>query len=99
MAYTVAVYLVDKAFGGSEEGGWWFEYGEPSAEHAEFTKGFRSEQQDAAQSYADYLNSAFGSMWNKGRRPIDSVLSEGQYFARVQEGQPKPYPATRPHYE
>ena len=29
MTYTVAVFEVDRAYGGPEEGGWWFDYGQP----------------------------------------------------------------------
>lgn len=97
MAYTVAVYLVDRAFGGSEEGGWWFEYGEPSDEYAHYTRGFTDIE--LARSYMTDLNRLSAPIWNKGRREIDSVLSDGRYYAEVHEGQPKPYPAQRPRYE
>lgn len=97
MAYVVAVYLVDKAYGGPEEGGWWFTYGEPVAEFASKTRGFTREHD--ATRYAARLNrSAFMAELNQGRRDIDSVLSTGIYSAEVSEGNPAPLPAARPHY-
>ena len=95
--FTVAVFLVDRAYGGPEEGGWWYETGVPSDEHANFTRGFKREH--AAYAYARQLNLRYGDTWNAGRRDINSVLSEGQFFAEVCEGQPVPYPVERPRYE
>jgi len=97
MAYTVAVYLVDRAYGGPEEGGWYYDCGVPSEEHANFTRGFKREND--AYKYACKLNRMHGAKWNEGRRSISSVLSEGQYFAEIHEGQPAHYPASKPHYE
>jgi len=54
MSYTVAVYICDRAYGGPEEGGWWYDCGVPS---------------------------------------------EGQYYAKVFEGNPRPYPYVIPTYE
>lgn len=98
MAYTVAIYLVDRAYGGPEEGGWWYECGEPVLEFAAKTRGFAREND--AYRYAETLNqSSFIEELNEGRPDIGSVLSRGQYSAVVQEGFPSPFPATRPHYE
>jgi len=97
MAYTVAVYLCDRAYGGPEEGGWWYACGVPSEEHAHHTRGFVWE--NAAYAYARKLNDKYGSLWNEGRRDVNSVLSEGQYYAEVFEGNPRPYPYVIPTYE
>jgi len=97
MAYTVAVYLCDRAYGGPEEGGWWYDCGVPSEEHAHFTRGFKREK--AAYAYARRLNERYAEQWNQGRRDISSVLSEGQFYAEAHEGTPAPYPKVRPHYE
>jgi len=95
--FTVAVFLVDRAYGGAEEGGWWYDYGVPSHDHAYLTRGFKREQ--AAIAYARRLNQQYGKLWNAGRRDINSVLSEGQFFAEVCEGQPLAYPAEIPQYQ
>jgi len=97
MSYTVAVYLCDRAYGGPEEGGWWYDCGVPSDEHARFTRGFKRESD--AIKYARKLNDTHAEKWNEDRRDISSVLSEGQFYAEVHEGNPAPYPKIRPHYE
>ena len=95
--YLVAVYLEDRAFGGPEEGGWWYDTGEL----VRVTKSFASK--DRARQYASRLNRrlqsrAFGP--NLGRREIGSVLSEGEYCARVErDTAPSHYPERRPRYE
>lgn len=94
---TVAVYLIDRAYGGPEEGGWWYNTGAPADDYSRFTRGFRNEQKAIA--YADRLNRLLCSPLNKGRRPTSSVLSEGSYFAEVREGNPRAYPEIRPTYE
>lgn len=97
MTTTVAIYLVNRHFGGPEEGGWWYEAGEPADEYSRFTRGFRDE--DRAIAYANRLNQRLCVRLNKGRRPISSVLSEGEFAALVRDGNPRRYPESRPHYE
>jgi hypothetical protein len=92
--YVVATYLVDKAYGGPEEGGWWYECGEHVRTHRVFGN------EDAANKYCRRLNDLLHVTLNKGRRSISSVLSEGQYAADVYENAaPKFFPETRPYYE
>jgi len=97
MSFSVAVYLVDRAYGGSEEGGWWFSTGDPDDEFVRFAKGFRD--QTSAERYRDRLDRVLCRRLNRGRPSIGSVLSRGQFQASVQEGHPKAWPETRPHYE
>jgi len=97
MAYTVAIYLVDRAYGGPEEGGWWYDYGFPAEEYCQYTKGFM--ESDAAIEYMYYLEASLLPSINEGRRPISSVLSTGKFNAIVTEGNPKPFPDTIPRYE
>lgn len=98
-AYSVAVYLIDRAYGGPEEGGWWFDTGEPSdaPEHLIFERYFKSLA--AARKYADKLNEKHGAAWNEGRNSdVGSVLSEGKFWAEVTEGRPESYPLSKPQY-
>jgi len=91
--YIVAVYLCDRAYGGPEEGGWWFDYGE----HVRTVRTFKNEERAIA--FCRRMNDLLRMFVNKGRRDISSVLSEGQYFAEVHEDfAPKHYPEQRPHY-
>lgn len=95
--YIVSVYLVDQAWGGPEEGGWWYQVGEL----VRTLRVMRNEE--AAYAFCRRLNHrlrsrAFGP--NKGRRSISSVLSEGEYCAEVYENAaPASYPDRRPRYE
>ena len=97
--YTVAIYMEDRAFGGHEEGGWYFDTAElcMEPEAAQYLRGFDDEGE--AYTYATDLHNIL-TKWNEGRPETSSVLSEGRYAAIVNEGMPKPYyPETRPHYE
>jgi len=93
MKYVVAVYLQDRAYGGPEEGGWWYDCGE----HVRTMRTFGSEQ--SAVRYAERLNDKLDNTLNYGRRPISSVISTGRYGAEVHdEHAPASYPAERPFY-
>ena len=92
--YIVAVYMQDRAFGGREEGGWWYDTGELVRNMRMFGS------ENAAFDYCRRLNEKLHFTLNKGRREISSVLSEGQYAAEVwEDSAPKFYPEFRPHYE
>jgi hypothetical protein len=92
--YIVAVYLCDRAYGGPEEGGWWYDTGEL----VRIIRTFKNEERAAA--HATRMNSLLNVTINKGRRDISSVLSDGKYYAEVHENlAPQHYPAVRPHYE
>ena len=92
--YIVAVYLCDRAYGGPEEGGWWYSTGEL----VRIIRTFKDEERAAA--YATRMNRLLNATINKGRREISSVLSDGRYYAEVHESiAPRHYPEHRPHYE
>lgn len=96
--YTVAIYMEDRAFGGHEEGGWYYDTAtlcmEPRC--AVHLRGF--DKQEDAQNYASELNNTIAE-WNEDRPEISSVLSEGRYVAMYGEGMPQPYyPEETPRY-
>lgn len=97
MRYIVAVYLQDLAYGGPEEGGWYYGTGKL----VRVMEVFRSEED--AISYCRRLNSKLESRLfgpNEGRRSMTSVLSEGEYRAEVHDDfAPQYYPKSRPRYE
>lgn len=95
--YSVAVFMIDRAFGGHEEGGWYYTYGEPDEEFEQFTRYFTDENE--AYIYRDKLEKKLISKLNEGRPSISSVVSRGRYSARLEEGEPKAFPSHRPHYE
>jgi hypothetical protein len=92
--WTVSLFLVDRAYGGPEEGGWWYTCGEPVLD--ERLRAFNN--RDEADAYARGLRPVEEEM-NKGRPSTGSVLSRGEYQYHVQEGWPKAFPEVRPHYE
>jgi hypothetical protein len=101
--YWVAIYDVNKLFGGPEEGGWWYTAGElvtdPEVYEETLPMAFREE--DRAKTYRDKMELR-AKVQNKleGRRDIGSVISTGQYFAEIHEGSlPAFYPERKPHYE
>jgi hypothetical protein len=88
----INIYLVDRAYGGPEEGGWWYDAGDPV--HSELAEQMTVEER---RKRLDELLS--GPFSNKGRRSISSVLSDGEYQGQLEDSFAEPYPQTRPHYE
>ena len=100
-AISVAIFEIDRAYGGPEEGGWYFNTGVPSEEFAVHTKFFPEDATEEIEAYTNHLRE-FVNEINKteNRRHPSSVLSEGDYLSvEISEGYPKAYPETRPHYE
>ena len=95
--YSVSIYFVTLEYGGPEEGGWWYDAGEPSSEYAQFTRVFRREA--PARDYRARLERVLIRRLNKGRRDYRSVLGAGEYRACLDDGLPRAFPAERPHYE
>jgi len=94
--YSVSIHMIDRAYGGPEEGGWWFDYGEPDDGFWEHTRLFGSYEE--ASEYGNNLNDMIKEL-NKGRPDVGSVLSEGRYDWIIQYGYPYAWPKQRPHYE
>lgn len=92
--FVVAFYAVDRAYGGPEEGGWWYDTGELVRLHALF----RSE--DAAIRAAARASRLL-DLVQRGHARVDSVLyAGGRFRACVYERQaPAHFPDTRPRYE
>jgi hypothetical protein len=95
--YCVSIYLADLSCGGPEEGGWYYEHGEPCLEQAYLTRCFPTREE--AREYRRSLDNFIDSL-NEGRPSMCSVLSIGRYVARIDDGHyPEHYPKRRPHYE
>ncbi|WP_024517007.1 hypothetical protein [Bradyrhizobium sp. Tv2a-2] len=102
--WTVAIYLVDRAYGGPEEGGWYYNCGD-RVDHAldgiepEYLLTVKPDEK-SSDAWCASLQALLDETVNVGRRDIGSVLSTGKYYAEVHNGHsPKHYPETRPHYE
>lgn len=95
--WIVAVYDAALAWGGPEEGGWWYDTGSL----VRIVKITPSEEK--AYAYARGLNARLESRKigpNEGKREKSSVLSDGVFEAHVYaDNAPDHFPAVRPHYE
>jgi hypothetical protein len=88
-AIHVNVYLVDMAYGGPEEGGWYFDYGEVLESH----------QVNSLSEAVTLKEKLEGKYSNEGRHEISSVLSRGVYRVWIETRAGKNFPAERPRYE
>lgn len=94
--YSVAIYLDELAYGGPEEGGWWYTTSTFSRAHGEHTKCFKS--RDEARLYSDTLYPIVEEL-NIGRPALSSVLSNGRYTIHISEELPSLFlPTERPYY-
>ncbi|GMN04454.1 hypothetical protein [Erythrobacter sp. MTPC3] len=91
--YTVGFYEIDRAFGGPEEGGWWFDTGTLIRLHSVHRN------DNAAWAVANRANRLLERL-QRGKRGVDSVIYEGgQYRAFVfADVPPAHFPATAPTY-
>ena len=87
----VNVYLIDRAYGGPEEGGWWYDCGE-AIESIQCLDADIHRVLTEKQIWCDEENS-------ERRCDIGSVLSEGKYVVRIEELPAQGYPTTTPRYE
>ena len=92
--WTVCIFLIDQAYGGAEEGGWWYTYGDPV-----FTTHMKvfSDLQEAWK-YVYSLDEELDRM-NEGRPKISDTNSIGRFDARICNGWPKAFPDRIPRYE
>lgn len=105
--YTVAIAVESMNYGGPEEGGWWYTYGEPSTEHTHMLRMRVFENEKEAYAYCRNLNATYIEDYNEREYEHDysSVLGGERIGAWVWEDE---YPSyfydtpgckERPHYE
>lgn len=105
--YTVAIYLCDRAFGGREEGGWWYDTGTRVDDltvtgHGNIAVPKIFTDHNAACEYCRVQNLQLDYLVNNdgANRDLSSVCCVGRYCAEVHDGYPpEHYPTHRPHYE
>lgn len=102
--YWVGVYLEDRAFGGREEGGWWYDCGTLQTAPWLYSElGFTPSSHTtlaAARAARDRFADGLAKLNSERRSDIGSVLSEGRFAALIFEDKlPEFYPEKRPHYE
>lgn len=92
--FVVAFYEIDRAYGGSEEGGWWYDCGTLERLHAV------CKTQDAANAIARRANRLLRHLQRNSRGVSSVAYTGGHYCAEVYEDTaPASYPETRPYYE
>jgi hypothetical protein len=91
--FSVCLFSVSLAYGGPEEGGWWYHSGYPvlTTDLRVFTT------YDEANEYRISLHD-LEELMNEGRPKLSDVNSSGVYMFRVCEGLPQPFPQEPPYY-
>lgn len=87
----VTAYNTNRSYGGSEEGGWWFDTGEVLASIPCYTE-------DQIEIAKGTLKRLYGPQF-EGNHDIGSVLCEGRLLIVVEDEQGEDYPKENPHYE
>lgn len=95
MTFTVAVLMEDRAFGGHEEGGWYYDYGYPYDLRTAPVRRFKTREK--AEGYLRTIAPQIERA-NADYPPISSVLSEGLVRAYIFSGKVRGYPDRRPRY-
>lgn len=89
----VNIYLTNRAFGGSEEGGWWYNYGIPiiglSCKRPSF---WIWRAQRKARAVCKELN-------EERITDIGLIASDGNFIVITEPHRPKAWPNLIPHYE
>lgn len=93
------LYLHDVAYGGPEEGGWWYDTYEPATDdwntdpppHGHF------ETEDEAEAAYHKLRE-WCEMENATRRPPSSAASEGHFVVKLEAWPAEFMPKRKPHY-
>jgi len=87
----VNCYMIDQAYGGPEEGGWYYTVGRPVES--------RLAENDAEAEDILAERRAFWDGHNKDRPEIYSVLSEGRFSVWRESHFARHFPEVKPHYE
>lgn len=89
----VTLYKTDRAYGGPEEGGWWYECGEVVRSFPVATLRRAERILSFVQKIADCRNK------DGGNHDLSSVNCEGYFVACIEDAPAANYPAVTPHYE
>lgn len=87
MTHYVNVYAVGRSWGGPEEGGWWYDTGEPVAS-------IPFETREEAEAERERLRERYPQTGKRG-----SVLGGDDYEIGIEDEFARAYPESRPRYE
>jgi hypothetical protein len=102
---VVCVVLWDRAYGGPEEGGWWYDTYDPNDFEARWLThelggpGVYNDRERAEECRKLLQLMLDSRKVNEGRHSPNSVLSQGHYEVHIYEGWPRVLPEITPHYE
>ena len=88
----INLYLVNRAYGGAEEGGWWYDTGM-------FVSCLGKSLDPVAANVIQNAHAGRLEELNAGRPSISSVRSTGRYEIVVEPRAGESYPNYRPQYE
>jgi len=93
MTYVLAIYAIDRAYGGPEEGGWWYDTGELVRVIA------TTKSETRAHAAAERVNGLLQRLQRR-KTPVCSVnYAGGRHRALVEIDKPVPFfPQVRPSY-
>ena len=94
----INVYLADRAYGGPEEGGWYYDYGIPIESRRGLSPTDYTNPHSEYETELVFLTARYDRL-NQGRPEIHSVISEGRYVVVEEEEFARAYPYKCPHYE
>ena len=94
----INVYLADRAYGGPEEGGWYYDYGVPVESRRVLSPTDYVNPHSEYETELAFLTARYDRL-NQGRPEVHSVISKGRYIVIEEDGFANPYPETIPHYE
>lgn len=86
--YYVNVYEIDRSWGGPEDGGWWYDSGEPVAS-------IPFDTLREAEAFRDAMNKKFPHSGSSS----SVAYSGGDYAVFIEHKFARPYPERKPHYE
>ncbi len=93
--FYVNVYQIGRAYGGKEEGGWWYDYGLPVDLYCE-EKPYPTKEEAKAKAEQIYEQLA---VLNEEHADINSVEGDGLFQVFVEEEPAKAWPAVIPSWE
>jgi hypothetical protein len=85
---VVTVHQTTLNYGGPEEGGWWYQQGNPVLSHCIFSK------KQAIQTYVKY----FEEYEIEGQPSLGDTTTSSNIELSFSNGYAQVYPQTRPHY-
>ena len=94
----INVYLADRAYGGPEEGGWYYDYGIPVESRRVLSPTDYTNPHSEYETELVFLTARYDRL-NQSRPDIHSVLSEGRYVVTIEDEFARAYPYKCPPYE